>query len=345
MRNRYMLLISIILSTSRLMAQPTITHKNAIQPGDKFISHLVTSGINLQIGTGLNQNWWFSNLNPSSTSTYEYFDPANTPFAAQFPNANLVSFDGTTYGYVELTQSSWLDYGFISTVSNFGDYISTEDPGVPIIKFPLNYGDTSTEIFSNYTSYIDGTAFDSVVSLKTSNLTKEVIGAGNLTTPYESYQNVLLELHEDSYTTVNEWYNGGSITSTSSVSGTRQTYYWWSEDVNKKHPIAKYVLNADDGTPVSFIYNEIENWPNTIEENINLAVSIYPNPATNWLNVSNFENEKIMIQLYSINGKLLVNEFVENALDVSFLNQGIYIAKLIDKETNEIIKIKKITKN
>ncbi len=66
-----------------------------------------------------------------------------------------------------------------------------------------------------------------------------------------------------------------------------------------------------------------------LNENIAKAISVYPNPANNVLNVANAENENI--EIYNMLGKLVVN--VNNAsanqsIDVSSLANGTYFVKV-----------------
>lgn len=73
-----------------------------------------------------------------------------------------------------------------------------------------------------------------------------------------------------------------------------------------------------------------------LNENIAKAISVYPNPANNVLNVANAENENI--EIYNMLGKLVVN--VNNAsanqnIDISKLSNGTYFVKI----NGEVFKI------
>lgn len=81
---------------------------------------------------------------------------------------------------------------------------------------------------------------------------------------------------------------------------------------------------------------------------INLLVSAYPNPATDYvkLKVENYKIEKLNFKLYDWNGKLLESKKVESnetGIDLSKLSPASYILKVI--EGNKEIKIFKIIKN
>lgn len=67
-------------------------------------------------------------------------------------------------------------------------------------------------------------------------------------------------------------------------------------------------------------------------ENFNLqkSISIYPNPATNILNIDNKSNQIInLIAIYSIKGDLIKQENKVNNIAVSDLENGIYFIKIV----------------
>ncbi len=81
---------------------------------------------------------------------------------------------------------------------------------------------------------------------------------------------------------------------------------------------------------------------------INLIVSAYPNPATDFLTLSvdNFEVSNLLYQLYDINGKLLENKKLESnqtSIVMGELVPATYFLKVI--EGNKEVKTFKIIKN
>lgn len=84
------------------------------------------------------------------------------------------------------------------------------------------------------------------------------------------------------------------------------------------------------------------------EAEINLNISVYPNPTTHHLTlrVDNYEHQKLSFELYTSAGKLVeVNEFInsEILIDMSELSPSIYFLKTIFDEKE--IKTFKIIKN
>lgn len=81
---------------------------------------------------------------------------------------------------------------------------------------------------------------------------------------------------------------------------------------------------------------------------INLTVSAYPNPTTDYLTliIEELEISNLSYQLYDINGKLLQNEKIERnqtSIDMSKLVPAIYFVKVVHE--GKEVKTFKIIKN
>lgn len=87
-------------------------------------------------------------------------------------------------------------------------------------------------------------------------------------------------------------------------------------------------------------------------EDINLNISAYPNPATDYLilNTGNFDTSKLSYRLYNITGQLVKHENVtgnRSAISVSDLLPSTYFLKVIKQENSNTQELKtfKIIKN
>jgi hypothetical protein len=81
---------------------------------------------------------------------------------------------------------------------------------------------------------------------------------------------------------------------------------------------------------------------------INLMLSAYPNPATDFviLKVGNYENKNLSYGLFDVNGNLLENKKIEGTeinIQLVNLSPSVYFLKVTDKGT--VVKIFKIIKN
>ena len=83
-------------------------------------------------------------------------------------------------------------------------------------------------------------------------------------------------------------------------------------------------------------------------KNINLEISAFPNPTTNYLtiNIGDYESEDLKFKLFDLNGKLLQTtnaEGQETRIETKNLANANYFVKVIDE--NKEIKVFKIIKN
>lgn len=74
-------------------------------------------------------------------------------------------------------------------------------------------------------------------------------------------------------------------------------------------------------------------------------VAVYPNPATNYLQINNAAATKAIITLFDVTGRKVVTQSLVNTLntvDVAELHSGLYIYSITD-ENNKVIKTGKVT--
>ena len=77
------------------------------------------------------------------------------------------------------------------------------------------------------------------------------------------------------------------------------------------------------------------------------AIKLFPVPFNNELHITQNTNETIAIQLYSLDGKLVLkSDLTSNVttIDVSAMASGIYFAKFVN-EANATVLVKKVIKN
>jgi len=81
------------------------------------------------------------------------------------------------------------------------------------------------------------------------------------------------------------------------------------------------------------------------ETSINLELSVYPNPTTNYLTLKTDNNENLSYQLYDIQGKVIENKKVNsNATNISLEGQPTATYFLNVVKNNQIVKTFKIVK-
>jgi len=81
------------------------------------------------------------------------------------------------------------------------------------------------------------------------------------------------------------------------------------------------------------------------ETSINLELSVYPNPTTNYLTLKTEDNSELSYQLYDIQGKIIENKKVNsNSTNISLEKQPMATYFLKVTKNNQIIKTFKIIK-
>jgi hypothetical protein len=59
---------------------------------------------------------------------------------------------------------------------------------------------------------------------------------------------------------------------------------------------------------------------------------IFPNPASDWLQINNFRNEA-RIQIFDLSGKLVLEKIItENQLNIGHLSKGFYYVQIVGKD-------------
>ena len=138
-----------VLGFVQLSAQPTIEYAELGLMNVTFPISVVTdpgSGNPFTEGEGL--TWDFSDATINLAGSVLFTSPANTPFGASYPTANLAQAvtipSGTTYNYFNLT-SAQLDM-LAEDVGGSDPTIYTE-PNTPM-SFPFSYGDSFIDNFT-----------------------------------------------------------------------------------------------------------------------------------------------------------------------------------------------------
>jgi hypothetical protein len=77
-----------------------------------------------------------------------------------------------------------------------------------------------------------------------------------------------------------------------------------------------------------------------VEENQLTNLAVYPNPATDFVNIQQSEVALQKIEIYSMNGQLIRSENNNlEKINISRLKSGMYIMKLYAENTSKTIKL------
>lgn len=327
-------------------AQITLTSADAPSIGDIFVTVNDTVSITTTTpgANGASVAWDFSSLQNNGLDTVEWIDPSSTPYAADFPTANIVQKFSAGYNYMNKTSSMLEAVGVTAYDTlriNFSDNLI-------YFQFPMTYGSSFNDFASfdkkiRYDTTITVSGFpvtiDSVRLKRDINYTKDALGWGSLITPTNSYSDVLkFNSHEIDVDSL--WAHSSSFgwTLFQNSKDSTDTYEWFENGLGN----ALLTINSkhDTVTSINYYNTTITSINNNILSNNN---NIYPNPASDKIFI-NSENKIVAISIFDITGKIIIekNNIQENAIDVSNIKSGIYFCKIIDNKgkisTQKLIK-------
>lgn len=83
----------------------------------------------------------------------------------------------------------------------------------------------------------------------------------------------------------------------------------------------------------------VNTWEELSVESVeSTQIKIYPNPVTTTLNFNNVYGVELNLTVYSIDNKIIKKGYVNNQLDVSNLENGIYILKIVQGDAVQVTK-------
>ncbi|RLD86710.1 MAG: hypothetical protein DRJ09_11520, partial [Bacteroidetes bacterium] len=188
MKKNYLVMVAICLTSLSLTAQPLITYNgNAPQIGD--IYHFSGDNGSYDPGpAGANQNWDFSNIPSSFSSTETAVTPESTPFAGDFPEASIAfhyTGDNEAYSYAEVSTSAMLNDGVGLDPGGDNEYIIHYTDAVMLMQYPFSYSDTYTD------SYFSAYTFEGMLTHEWGNIIVTADAWGSVSTPVDTYNNTL----------------------------------------------------------------------------------------------------------------------------------------------------------
>ena len=320
-------LVAILLMITGIKAQPVITYSgNAPQIGDAY----EFSGADGSFDPGpdgANQSWDFSGISSSYFYNVAVVSPASTPFASDFPESNTAfhytgNDDSYSYGEENTTESLNDGVGL-----NTGDFIHYTDP-VKNMEYPFSYNGSFTD--SYYTAY----TLNGVDIHEHGNVTVTADAWGSVSTPAGVYNNTLRVKSEYTYT--DSVFMMGTFISATTNSYT--DYEWYTAT---SHTSVISISVSDNGSSVSYRSDGVG-----IDEQAGLRyrMHIYPNPATNRINVDfpgKTEDSNTEVYIYNLAGKQVarcIKTGNNYSADINRLAPGEYLIKSGNRYAAKFIK-------
>ena len=343
-KNYYSLLLVLILAGTA-SAQITINQSDLpvaglayTLAGDDTYSAPIPAG-------GASQSWNYSGLNNFFTDTTAFIPAAGTPYAAQFPSANLASYDpnGGTYTYFITNTNGFYTAGAADTTLPGGGIFFT--PPYLYVPTPFTYNSTRN---SSARAQINFSVFDSSTmtnynfrinhNVQTSFLCD---GWGSLTLPNATYNNTLrVRVTEHNYDSLLVDLLGiGFYTLVSADSSTSVAYRWVG------HGPALYLLGLEtDSTGTMAISSEyLDNYlllGTQTAPSPRAVATAYPNPATDKVRFAwSTAFDAVTLTLYNVAGQRVVETAFAGMqqldVPVGHLPPGLYTYRLSARDGSQ----------
>ena len=349
--------ISCLLTLSSILyAQPIITRDNLVVPGDELHVGIVDAAPAPGPG-GANVIWNFSSIEPSSVATLDVEDADDTPFADDFPGANIAFVDNTpnaqTFQYLSITNSAWEEHGSFFPGSL---RITYENPRT-VLQFPVMYNGQWSD---DYTYTISYETIPPISTFGEGNYDTRVDGYGTLILPEATFNDVLrVRILGESTDTTDL---GAGLYERNYFHDT--TYLWLSPSYNA--PLCAYtgslimrtttVISSDTMTfPETITFKAFsfdpDAEPSSVTEHIQPGLydmRISPNPFEELLQMKFIavQDQEMVFVLRDLHGNTVCEQSIlaqaqENKVEIPLgdLPSGTFIAMLYSEQGIDIQKV------
>ena len=325
MKKLYLILLALISTSS--FAQ-TIDQNDLPFAGLGWTSGVDTNYSAAITPGGTGQSWDYSGLQTDYVDTSGFGNAAGTPYAGNFPSANLAAFDQSTGDWSYFTNSSTGFYvnGFVTGGAPF--VLSPPQMYVPV---PFSYGDAQTNISRvEIDTTLGGFPAKIIINFHAD---FNADGSGSLITPTATYPSTLRikETILETDSLMIDYTMTGSYTLISAQPYQSSNYRWYTHGGT-----ANYILGIDadslgtTATRSDFIMQWVMLGTNDLTASNTLT--IYPEPATEYVNVRSGTAPITSMEVYNIVGEKVQLSgsdisfgTTELKLDVSDWKPGIYI--------------------
>ncbi len=306
-------------------AADTIVDPNTINPGN----------------SGANQTWDFSSLTADEVNGIGYLDPSSIPGGSDFPDATIATeFGNGTYAFFRTGTDGMYLLGLR------GGFDVNFEPESTIVKMPVTYGDAYQDNSALNADFADFTGtHDSLRYSQETSRDVAVDAWGDVTLPNKTYPALRLNIEETNTvriygkdSTVLGWgdwtydpvltqaFGGGSPV-------TSNRFQWFTNDASVITTLVDFIYQPDSAEVipegVAFAYFD----PIGLNELPNAAISLYPNPATDIVNVALTENLNGYVKVYNGMGQLVATQTVASdnfTVDLAALSNGTYFLHVIE---------------
>jgi hypothetical protein len=297
--------------------------------------------------TGANSSWDYSNLTPTSQLLRDYKDLSSASFLVNFmygPSAPLV-YQASNFlssssipldqisTFLPVTISDVYQYSKNSanSITSVGLSINVDGNEVPFrsdtietrYELPSNFGDAYNS--RGYTN-LDMNPFYNAIWRQYRQRSSNVDGWGNIVTPYGTFDVLRIDHFITELDSIYFEVSGFPLAVELPIPDSH-IYEWWTN--GEKEPILRIttVVQGANETVTNIEYRDIYRGLDAGVDEKLIDHTIFPNPATNELNIFGLNQYPTNYSVVSLEGKTVLNGFISaenNSIDVSALAPGKY---------------------
>lgn len=307
-----------------LTSSAQLTQANhAPTPGQNFGTYQCDSLNPGAAGSGVIWNFATVNIHTSILKNYIVGTSASTVY----PSANVAVGSATNNTFYYASSATNLNY-YGGNISASG-VDATLNYGTPAVfaSYPMSFGTGTTSATAgtiNVTS-----PFPTSINF-TGNCSVLADGTGTLVLPAKTFTNVMRVVTSQ------------TITSSINVNSINYDYY----DINiSRYPIltiATSTISSLAGTSTQTTTTILNNYDVVgIKETQNpkIELSVFPNPATNFVNFSSSSLDAAKVIAFDMTGKIVATEVLESGkakMNIASLASGIYMYQVTDKNNQTL---------
>jgi hypothetical protein len=288
--------------------------------------------------SGTNMTWNFTALDTSTIDTLTFTNPNWAPAAATFPSSNLAVYiqggpSNTGYAYLENNSSGlWIHGNSDAT----GSQVFVNNPAQLITPFPATYGTNYTNTYSYTTEQpVAFPPYDSIRYKSTTATTAIFDAWGTVNTPLGSFPSI--RAREIQVVTDSLWGHASGPFPPPGwyflnvAKDTIYHYVWWANSVG--FPLVEIDSSSTEGVQARWLM-ATPTITSTAQVEGNSGISIYPNPASNSININLTATDATLFIVYDASGRSVRSFDMTGTLttiSTEELAPGIYFYTASDK--------------
>ena len=331
MKKNYLLIIGILFLVFNLNAQITLTSSTCTpQPDDEVVEIEVSDSIFDINLAGPNVTWDFSSA-VGVTKSFDYIAVNEASDTSSYLYADVVEDRSFVIGTVQFLNERYFSTSEteIAELGRIGPgYQSFYTDKREIMKFPITYNDVFSETFSGTATETTNFPFEAEFTYSISGtISISADGYGTLMLPDTTVNDVLFirTIYEYTDSSAGEYHE---ITDTIS---------YWYDTIQSSPLVTSYIsyINGNEDLRATYLIKEFEVYNNNQVSTADLelnTLSVYPNPANDFVIVENIEDNSQPIDIYDLRGVRVKTAFSIDGkakIDIANLSSGVYFIKYI----------------